>query len=139
MRYTIVECRFLVVLSRPAVAVDNENDGHFSVRRGYIYYQFLPCFRTAKLSDIPLVGAKLCRRRRQQQPDWATENLETGKQKETELRRLMQLPSVVTTLVPAVCWPGHSLAATPPAMAADPTRCRSVVQYAAYKETATHL
>ena len=84
MRYTIVECRFLVVLSRPAVAVDNENDGHFSVRRGYIYYQFLPCFRTAKLSDIPLVGAKLCRRRRQQQPDWATENLETGKQRETE-------------------------------------------------------
>ena len=68
---------------------------------GYIESIFLPCFRTAKLSDIPLVGAKLCRRRRQQQPDWATANLETGKQRETE--ETDATPSVVTTLVPAVC------------------------------------
>ena len=104
-----------------------------------ILYQFLPCFKTAKLSDIPLVGARLCRRRRQQQPDWATVNLETVKQRATELRRLMQLPSVVTTLVPACAglathWPPHTAS-----NGADPTRCRSVVQYSAYKETATHL
>ena len=85
------------------------------MRRGYIFNQFLPCFRTTKLSDVPLVGAKLCRRRRQQQPDWATANLETAKQRATE--ETDATPVCCNNTRPCVCWPGHSLAATPPAMA----------------------